>query len=37
MGALVAAIHVFGAASKGVDGWAKPSHDVEKSGARTLF
>jgi hypothetical protein len=29
MAALVAAIHVFAAVSKVVDGWAEPSHDVE--------
>ena len=27
MAALVAAIRVFGAASRNVDGWAEPSHD----------
>jgi hypothetical protein len=27
---IVAAIHDFGAASKDVDGWARPSHDVKK-------
>jgi hypothetical protein len=31
MAALVAAIHAFGAVSKVVDGWAEPSHDVEKA------
>jgi hypothetical protein len=31
MGALVAAIHVFCAASKDVDGRDEPGHDVEKT------
>jgi len=30
MAARVAAIHVCDAASKDVDGWDRPSHDVEK-------
>jgi hypothetical protein len=37
MAAFVADIHDFDAASKVVDGWARPSHDVETSGPRTLF
>jgi hypothetical protein len=31
MAARVAAIHVFAAASKDVDGWAEPSHDGRKA------
>jgi hypothetical protein len=30
MAARVVAIHVFGAVSKVVDGWAEPSHDGRK-------